>query len=201
MSIFSKGINGRGANIGRGNDWKRGHRRPQLSIHFGIDPQELNHLFQDGLFNLVGQGILQPRPERHPFHPHQKFSSICLPPHISMQPKPPANYGWQEIVHHPDTRHNGWPTVSFPLPPTPLPFNSNSQVDNIVSPFKSSHARKNLKTTLPEPEIDKGKKWPIPLTLPRIPLNQYPPIFTSKTIAPVSSTRSTLKFSISVRLQ
>jgi hypothetical protein len=158
MSFFSRGSNGRGANRGRGNNWQRGHRRPRFSIHFDVDPQELNQLFQAGFFNLVGQGILQPRPERPPFQPHQNFSGICVPPHVSMQPEPPANDGWQEIIHQPVAHHNGWPTVSFPLPPPPPPFNPNAQVDRIVSPAQSSHASKRLKTTMPEPEIDKGKK-------------------------------------------
>jgi hypothetical protein len=56
MSFFSRGSNGRG-NRGRGN-WKRGHKRPLFSIHFDVDPPELNQLFQAGFFNLVGQGIL-----------------------------------------------------------------------------------------------------------------------------------------------
>jgi hypothetical protein len=64
--------------FGRGN-WQRGHRRPQFSIHFDVDSQELNYLFQVGFFNLVGHGILQPRPERPPFQPLQKFSGICVP--------------------------------------------------------------------------------------------------------------------------
>jgi hypothetical protein len=57
MSLFSRGRNGRGANRGvnrgRGNNWQRGHRRPQFLIHFDVDPKELNQLFQDGFFNIV----------------------------------------------------------------------------------------------------------------------------------------------------
>jgi hypothetical protein len=75
-----------------------------------------------------------------------------------MQPEPPAKYGWKEIIHHPVAHHNGWPTILFPLPPPPPPFNPNSQGDHIVSHFQSSHARKKLKTAMPEPELDKGKK-------------------------------------------
>jgi len=63
---------------------------PQFSIHFDVDLQEMNQLFQDKFFNLVRQGILQLRPERPPFH---------VPPHVSMNPKKPANDGWQEISH------------------------------------------------------------------------------------------------------
>jgi hypothetical protein len=36
MSFFSRGSNGRN-NRGRGN-WHEGHRRPQFSIHFDVDP-------------------------------------------------------------------------------------------------------------------------------------------------------------------
>ena len=68
MIFFSRGSNGRG-NRGRGN-WQRGHRIPWFSIHFDVDPRELNHLFQVGFFNLVGHGILQPRPEIPPFQAH-----------------------------------------------------------------------------------------------------------------------------------
>jgi hypothetical protein len=159
MSFFSRGNNGRGVNRGanRGNNWQRGHRRPQFSIHFDVDPQELNQLFQDGFFNLVGHGILQPHTERPPFQPHQNFSGIHVPPHVSMQPEPPANDGWQEIVHQPVAHHHGWPTVSFPLPPPPPPKNPNAQADHVVSPIQSSHASKRLKTDVPKPELDKGK--------------------------------------------
>jgi hypothetical protein len=34
------------------------------------------HIFQDGFFNLVVHGILQPQPERTPFQAHQKFYGI-----------------------------------------------------------------------------------------------------------------------------
>jgi hypothetical protein len=44
------------------------------------------------------------------------------------------------------------------LPPPSPPFNPNAQVDHIVSPAQSSHASKRLKTTMLEPEIDKGKE-------------------------------------------
>jgi hypothetical protein len=74
-----------------------------------------------------------------------------------MQPEPPANDGWKEIVHHPVAHHHGWPTISLPFPPPPPPFNPNSQVDHVASPVQSSHASKRLKTTIPEPELDKGK--------------------------------------------
>jgi hypothetical protein len=50
-----------------------------------------------------------------------------------MHSEPPANDGWQEIVHHPAAHDNGWPTVSLPLPPPPPPLNPNAQDDCIVS--------------------------------------------------------------------
>ena len=93
MTFFSRGSNGRGENKGRGNNWQKGHRRPRFSIHFDVDPQELNQFFQDGFFNLVDLGIMKPRPESPHFHPHQNLSGICLPPHVSMLLEPPANDG------------------------------------------------------------------------------------------------------------
>jgi hypothetical protein len=74
-----------------------------------------------------------------------------------MQPELPANDGWQEIVHQPVAHHHGWPTISFPFPPPPSPFNPNSQADRVALLVQSSHASKRLKTTIPEPELDKGK--------------------------------------------
>jgi len=79
MIFLSRRSNDRGANRGSGNNWQRGHIRPRFSIHFDADPQELNQLFQVGFFNLVGQGILQPRPERPPYQSHQNFSGVCVP--------------------------------------------------------------------------------------------------------------------------
>ena len=149
MSFFNRGSNDRGANIGRGNNWQRGHRRPQFSTHFDVDLQELNHRFQAGFFNLVGQEILQPRPARPPFHPYKNLSGIYVPLHVSMQPEPPTNDGWKQIVHQPVSHHNGWPTISFPFPPPPLQINPNSQVDRVVLPVQSSHASKRLKTNVP----------------------------------------------------
>jgi hypothetical protein len=68
-----------------------------------------------------------------------------------MQPEPPANDGLQEIIHQPVAHHSGWPTISFPLPPPPLPLNPNAQDDHIFSLVQSSHARKRLKNTIPKP--------------------------------------------------
>jgi hypothetical protein len=47
----------------------------------------------------------------------------------------------------------------------------------------------------------KEKEWPIPPSHPKIPLDLCPLVFISKTIAPKSSVRSTLKVPISLRLQ
>jgi hypothetical protein len=60
MIFFSRGSHGRG---------NRGPIRPIFSIHIDVDLQELGQLFQDGFFNWIGQGVVQPRPERPPFQP------------------------------------------------------------------------------------------------------------------------------------
>jgi hypothetical protein len=137
MSFFSRGSHGRN-NRGRGN-WNRGPRRPRFSIHFDVDPQELNQLFQDGFFNWIGQGIVHPRPERPPFQP-QNVPGIPVPPHVSLQPEVPENDGWKEIVHPTVSHHRGWPNLS--LPPPPPPVNPNAQISPAHSPVQSSHARK-----------------------------------------------------------
>jgi hypothetical protein len=150
MSFFSRGSHGRN-NRGRGN-WNRGPRRPRFSIHFDVDPQELNQLFQVGFFNWIGQGIVQPRPERPPFQP-QNIPGIHVPPHVSLQPEVPANDGWQEIVNPTVSHHRGWPNLSLPPPP---PVNPNVQISPVHSPVQSSHASKRLKTDVPHVQ-DKGK--------------------------------------------
>jgi hypothetical protein len=86
MSFFNRGIHGWN-NRGRGN-WNRGPRRPRFSIHFDADPQELNQLFQVGFFNSIGQGVVQPRPERPPFQPSH-VPGILVLPHVSLQPEVP----------------------------------------------------------------------------------------------------------------
>jgi hypothetical protein len=91
MSLFNKGIHGRN-NKGRGN-WNRGSRRLVFSIHFDADPQELNQLFQAGFFNWIGQGVVQPRPEKPPFQPRH-VPGILVPPHVSLQPEVPENDKW-----------------------------------------------------------------------------------------------------------
>jgi hypothetical protein len=48
--------------------------------------------------------------------------------------------------------------LPLPLPLPPSPFNPNAQDDRIVSPAQSSHASKMIKTTMPDPKIDKGKE-------------------------------------------
>jgi hypothetical protein len=141
MSFFSRGSHGRN-NRGRGK-WNRGPRRLGFSIHFDVDHQELNQLFQDGVFNCFGQGIVQPRPKRAPFHP-QNVPGIPVPPHVSLQPEVPENDGWQEIVHQAVSHHRGWTNLSLP-PPPPL-VNPNVQITLAHSPVHSSHASKQLKT-------------------------------------------------------
>jgi hypothetical protein len=90
MRFFSRGNNGRNDRC-RGN-CNRGPRRPRFSIHFDVDPKELNQLFQDGFFKWIGHGIVYPRPKIPPFHP-QNIPAIPVPPHVSLQPKVPANDG------------------------------------------------------------------------------------------------------------
>jgi hypothetical protein len=141
MSFFSRGSHVQN-NRGRGN-WNRGPRRPIFSIHFDANPQELNQLFQDGFFNWIGQGVVQPRPERPPFQP-QHVPGISVPPHVSLQPEVPENDGWQEIVHPTISQHRGWPNLSLPAPPPPV--NPNVHISPAHSPIQSSHARKRLKT-------------------------------------------------------
>jgi hypothetical protein len=104
MSFFSRESHGRG-NRGRGN-WNRGPRRPRFSIHFDVDFEELGQLFHVGFFNWIGQGIVQPRPERPSFQSPQA-PSIHVPPHVSLQPKVPKNDGRQEIVHPAVSQHHG----------------------------------------------------------------------------------------------
>jgi hypothetical protein len=74
-------------------NWNREPRRPRFLIHFDVDPQELNQLFQVGFFNWIGQWIIQPRLERPPFHPRNVLG-IPVPPNVSMQPEVPGNDGW-----------------------------------------------------------------------------------------------------------
>jgi hypothetical protein len=104
MSFFSKGSHGRNNRV-RGN-WNRGPRRLIFSIHFDVDPQELNLIFQVGFFNWIGKGIIQPRLERHPFQP-KNIPGISVPPHVSMQPEVPENDGWKDIVHSVVSHHRG----------------------------------------------------------------------------------------------
>jgi hypothetical protein len=159
MRFFSRGSHGRG-NRGRGN-WNRGPRRPRFSIHFDADSQELGQLFQAGFFNWIGQGVVQPRPERPPFQAPQA-PGIPVPPHVSLQPEVPENDGWQEIVHPTVSQHRGWPNLSLPAPP---PINQIVQAAPVHSPVQSSHARKRLKTEAHHAP-DKGKAIACPfLTL------------------------------------
>jgi hypothetical protein len=154
MSFFSRGSHGRG-NRGRDN-WNRGPRRPRFSIHFDVDSQELGQLFQAIFFNSIGQGVVQPRPERPPFQVLQALG-IPVPPHVSLQPEVPENDGWQEIVHPTVSQHRGWPNLSLPAPPP------NNQIvqDAPHSPVQSSHASKRFKTEAHH-ALDKGKSTATP---------------------------------------
>jgi len=80
--------------------------RPKLSIHFDVDSEELGQLFHAGFSNWIGQGIVQPRPERPPFQALQA-PGIPRPPHVSLQPEVLENDGWQEIVHSTVSQHRG----------------------------------------------------------------------------------------------
>jgi hypothetical protein len=144
MKFFSRGNNDRN-NRGRGN-WNRGHRKPRFSIHFDVDPQELNQLFQARFFNWIGHGIVHRRPEITHFQPPQNTPDILVPPHVSLQPEVPRNDGWKEIVNLTVSHHRGWPTMSFPLPP---PVNPKVQIVRADSPVQYSHASKRLNTDIP----------------------------------------------------
>jgi hypothetical protein len=118
-----------------------GPRRPRFSIHFDVDSRELGHLFQNGFFNWIGKGVVQPRPERPPFQDPQA-PGIPMPLHVSLQPEVPKNDGWKEIVHSTISQHRGWPNISLLAPPH---VNQNFQVAPTHSPVQSSHASKRLK--------------------------------------------------------
>jgi hypothetical protein len=152
MIFFSRGSNGRN-NRDRGN-WNRGARRLRFSIHFDVDPQELNRLFQVGFFKWIGRGIVHPQPERPHFQPLHNIPVILVPPRVSLQLEVSTNDGWQEIVNMYVSHHRGWPTMSLPLPP---PINPNVHIARVNSLVQSSHASKRLKIGIPQPMQDKGK--------------------------------------------
>jgi hypothetical protein len=106
---------------------------------------------------LIGQGIVQPRPERPPFKSPQA-PGILIPPHVSLQPEVPENDGWQEIVHPTVSQHCGWPNLSLPAP---SPINPIVQAALDHSPVQSSHASKRLKTEAHH-ALDKGKATTTP---------------------------------------
>jgi hypothetical protein len=151
MSFFSRGIHGRN-NMGRGN-WNRGPRRPRFLIHFDAYPQELNHLFQVGFFNWIGQGVVQPRLERPPCQPQHVLGILFLP-HISLQLEVPENDEGQEIVHPAISQHRGWPNLSLPTPPPSV--NPIIQISSAHSPVQSSHTSKRIKIEAHHAH-DKGK--------------------------------------------
>jgi hypothetical protein len=122
----------------------------------------LSHLFQAGFFNWIGQGVVQPRLERHPFQaPH--VPGIPVPPHVSLQHEVPENEGWQEIVHLVVSQHHGWPNLSLPAPPPSV--NQIFQAAPAHSPVQSSHVRKRLKIESHHAP-DKGKFFSAPSSPP-----------------------------------
>jgi hypothetical protein len=104
MIFFSIGSHGQ-VNRGRGN-WNRGPRRPMFSTHFDADSQELGQLFQDGFFNWIGQGVVQPRPEKTSFQaPH--VPSIVVPPPVSLKLEVPEKK-WMARDFPPNTLPTSW---------------------------------------------------------------------------------------------
>jgi hypothetical protein len=97
--------------------------------------------------------VVQPRPESPPFQ-DLHIPCITVPPHVSLQPKFPKNYGWQEIVHLIVSQHCGWPNLSLPAPPPPV--KQIVQVSPAHSPIQSSHISKRLKIKA-QHAPDKGK--------------------------------------------
>jgi hypothetical protein len=96
--------------------------------------------------------VVQPRPERPPLQAPQA-PGIPVPPHISLQPEVPENYGWKEIVHPTISQHRGWLNLCLPAPP---PINKIVQDAPFHSPVESSHASKRLKIEAHHAP-DKGK--------------------------------------------
>jgi hypothetical protein len=99
-------------------------------------------LFHAGFFNWIGQGIVQPRPERPPFQAPQA-SNIYVPPHVSLQPEVPKNDGRQEIVHPIVSQYRGRPNLSLIPPPLVNPIAQAAPNHSLV---QSSHASKRMKT-------------------------------------------------------
>jgi hypothetical protein len=133
--------------------WQGGNKRLQFSIHFDVDFEEFNKLFQIGFLNLVRKRDFPP-PPRHgnpPLHPHPSISSIPVEPHVSLPPEIPINYGWNDIVYLPPPHVEGWPTLFLPFPPPPPPKKHAQLVVYITS-----HALpKNFKAQELEPSEGK----------------------------------------------
>lgn len=182
MSFFSRGNYG-GGNRGRGNRdrrpndfWQRGNKRLRFSIHFDVDSKEFNQLLQTGFLNLAGQRVFRPppSPERSPVHPHPSISNIPVQPHVSLPPKAPVNDSipvqphvslppeapvndsWNDVVHPPQTHFDGWPTVSFPLPP---PLKQPAEhIASVTSHAHSTQPLKRLESISQDPEPSKEKQ-------------------------------------------
>jgi hypothetical protein len=152
MSFFSRG-NMRSNKGGRGKRpnmfWEQGiHKKSGFSIHFDVDSNEFNQLFQTSQINLSGKLFL---PLAHPNEPLQSHHSIMEihEPHIH-----PANVGYNNNPTNPLFSSNAkWPTS--PRDP---------HVQNHVVPFVTyvasvSHSSpKEIKAPSQEFHIDKGKK-------------------------------------------
>jgi hypothetical protein len=95
-----------------GTEAQEGQGSPYILM---LTHKSLASCFRPGFFNWIGQGVVQPRPERPPFQVPQA-PGIPVPPHVSLQPEVPENDGWQEIVHPTVSQHRGWPNLSLPAP-------------------------------------------------------------------------------------
>jgi hypothetical protein len=71
--------------------------------------------------------------------------------------KSPVNDGWNDVVHPPQTHFDGWPTMSFPLPPPPLKQPAQ-HIASVTSHAHSTQPLKRLKSIAQEPEPSKGKQ-------------------------------------------
>jgi hypothetical protein len=131
---------------------EQGPENANILHTFDVDSQKLGQLFQDGFFNWIGQGVVQPRTERPPFQTPQAHV-IPVPPHVSLQPEVPQNDGWKEIFHPVVSQPRGWPNLSLLAPP---PINQIVQASPVHSPVQSSHASKRLKIEAHHAP-DKGK--------------------------------------------
>jgi hypothetical protein len=76
---------------------------------------------------------------------------------VSLPPEIPTNDGWNDVVNPPQNQVQGWPKVSFPLPPPP-PKWSSLHIASEASHAHSTQPLKKLKSQVQEPEPSKGKR-------------------------------------------